>query len=111
MKCVRWFSAWHGGALNISAQLQRPRSSLTVVFRRHVFRVLSHLAVYGKRTWKLEKTVEQGVCADVKDSEGSCGELFSAAQVVRFRQELTEGTWGAFSEVLTEGPVEMTEFP
>ena len=40
------------------------------VFRRHVFRVLSHLTVYGKRTWKLALTAEQGVCADVKDSEG-----------------------------------------
>ena len=54
--------------------------------------MLSHLAVYGKRTWKAALTAEQVFVQNVKDSECGCGELFSAAQVVRFRQELTGGT-------------------
>ena len=92
-------------ALNFSAPFVADEGFLEARF----YRVLSQLAVFGKWTWQLELTAEQVVCAERQRFRGRLGELFSAAQEVRFRQVLTEGAWGAFSEVLTEGLVEMIE--
>ena len=67
------------------------------------------MAVFGKWTWRLEMTAAQVVCAEHQRFIERLGELFSAAQQVIFQQVLTEGAWGAFSKVLTEGLVEMIE--